>query len=113
MSKAVAAEGVGSSEGRGLLVLLLTQLCVGKIKIGDKMVLLLAEALLVDHLLAALGTGIGLSGGVVLNLCCAQEKKRRRCWSGTRNRDNACIKNEKTERLSVSAHLFFFGCFCA
>lgn len=77
MCKAVA-EGVGGSERRSLLVLLLAQLRVGEIKIGDEVVLLLAEALLVDHLLVALGTGIGLSGGVVLDLCCTQEGKKKR-----------------------------------
>lgn len=76
MCKAVAAERIGGSERRSLLVLLLAQLCVGEIKIGDEVVLLLAEALLVDHLFVALGTGISLGGSVVLDLCCTQERKK-------------------------------------
>lgn len=75
MSKTVAAEGVGGSERRSLLVLLLAQLCVGEIKIGDEVVLLLAEALLVDHLVVALGSGVGLGGGAAWDLCCTQERK--------------------------------------
>lgn len=69
MSEAVAGEGVGGGKGRSLLLVLLAQLGMGEIEIGDEVVLLLAEALLVDHLLVALGTGIGLSGSVVLDLC--------------------------------------------